>query len=111
MVNSVFDREESEAERTVILSERHGGENSPTFFLLEEVIGAAFQAHPYRHMVIGYQEDLETITRDDLFAHGEPDHQHDHRQQHQRLDQAERAENRQLRGEVRHDPYADHPLP
>src|SRR5690606_23906263 len=69
MTNSLFDPEETESERTVILSERQGAENRPTYHLSEEVIGAAFQAHPYRHMVIGYENDLKQITRDDLFSH------------------------------------------
>jgi zinc protease len=69
MVNSIFDPEETESERTVILSERQGGENRPTYLLSEEVIGTAFQAHPYRHMVIGYENDLRQISRDDLYNH------------------------------------------
>ena len=69
MHNSLFDREETESERTVILSERQGGRNNPGYLLYEEVLGTAFQAHPYRHMVIGYEDDLLAITRDDLFNH------------------------------------------
>lgn len=69
MVNSLFTPEEVESERTVILSERHGSENNPGFALYEEVVGAAFQAHPYRHMVIGHEADLHAITRDDLYEH------------------------------------------
>src|SRR5215207_1682324 len=64
MTNSLFDPEETESERTVILSERQGAENSPTYQLYEEVAGTAFRAHPYRHMVIGYEEDLKRISRD-----------------------------------------------
>lgn len=69
MVNSLFDPEEVESERTVILSERQGSENSPAYALFEEVVGAAVQAHPYRHMVIGTESDLRGLTRDDLFSH------------------------------------------
>ena len=69
MTNSLFDPAETERERTVILSERQGAENRPTYHLSEETIGAAFQAHPYRHMVIGYENDLRLITRDDLYGH------------------------------------------
>ena len=69
MANSLFDPAETESERTVILSERQGAENRPTYHLAEEMIGTAFQAHPYRHMVIGYENDLRTISRDDLFGH------------------------------------------
>jgi zinc protease len=69
MNNSLFDPTEVDSERTVILSERQGSENRPAFALYEEVAGTAFHAHPYRHMVIGYEGDLRTMTRDDLFRH------------------------------------------
>lgn len=69
MTNSLFDPEETESERTVILSERQGAVNQPTYQLYEDVVGAAFRVHPYRHMVIGYEEDLKTISRDDLYDH------------------------------------------
>ncbi|MGH2558024.1 MAG: M16 family metallopeptidase [Thermomicrobiales bacterium] len=69
MANSLFDPAETESERTVILSERQGAENSPTYLLFEEVVATAFHAHPYRHMVIGYESDLKRISRDDLYGH------------------------------------------
>ncbi|GIW03939.1 MAG: proteinase [Thermomicrobiales bacterium] len=69
MTNSLFDPEETEAERTVILSERQGAENSPAYLLYEEVVATAFHAHPYQHPVIGFETDLRAITRDDLYAH------------------------------------------
>ena len=67
--NSLFDPEEVESERTVILSEREGSENDPTFRLRERLLKTAFPNHPYRHEVIGETEDLRTITRDDLYEH------------------------------------------
>src|SRR5215208_2780877 len=69
MGGSLFAPEEVESERTVILSERQGAENNPGYALYEEVVGTSFHAHPYRHMVIGYESDLRTISRDDLFQH------------------------------------------
>lgn len=69
MVNSAFDPEEVGSERTVIISERNGSENSPTWLLYEEVIGAAFRVHPYGKTVIGDLIDLQTMTRDDLYNH------------------------------------------
>lgn len=67
MVNALFEPQEVEAERTVIISERQGAENSPGFKLGEAVQAAAFRVHPYHHMVIGDMCDLQTITRDDLY--------------------------------------------
>ena len=53
MHNSLFDPAEVESERTVIIAEREGSENEPTFRLSEEVHAAAFRVHPYHHMTIG----------------------------------------------------------
>src|SRR5215218_8658378 len=69
VTGSLFAPEEVESERTVILSERQGAENNPGYALYEEVVGSAFHAQPYRHVVIGYESDLRTISRDDLFQH------------------------------------------
>ncbi len=69
MVNAVFNPAETELERTVIISERQGNENNPGFLLSEALQAAAFQAHPYHHSVIGWQCDLEAITRDQLYQH------------------------------------------
>ena len=69
MSNSLFDPDEVESERTVVLSEREGSENDPTFRLRNAILRTAFPKHPYRHEVIGESKDLHTITRDDLYAH------------------------------------------
>lgn len=69
MLNANFDAAETELERTVIISERQGDENSPGFLLSEALQAAAFQAHPYHHSVIGWQCDLETMTREQLYQH------------------------------------------
>jgi len=69
MVNAKFDPQEVEAERTVIISEREGSENSPIFWLYEETRAVAFRVHPYHHPVIGDMADLRTMTRDDLYQH------------------------------------------
>ena len=69
MVNSQYDPEEVELERTVIISEREGSENHPLFLLAETVQNAAFSQHPYKHEVIGLKEDLRTITCEDLYQH------------------------------------------
>jgi zinc protease len=69
MANALFDPEEVALERTVIISERQGSENEPSFLLNEEVVGAAFRVHPYHHSTIGDMCDLETISREDLWHH------------------------------------------
>ncbi|MGD9047620.1 MAG: pitrilysin family protein, partial [Anaerolineae bacterium] len=67
MVNTLFDPDEVSLERTVIISERQGAENEPTFLLGEEVVGTAFRVHPYHHDTIGDMCDLETISHADLW--------------------------------------------
>ena len=69
MTHALFDADETESERTVIISERQGAENQPTFWLQEELRAAAFRVHGYHHEIIGDETDLRTMTRDDLYQH------------------------------------------
>jgi len=69
MAYGLYEPEECESERTVIISELHGGDNDPDQLLDTEVTASAFHAHPYRHPTIGWLEDLQSMTRDDLFGH------------------------------------------
>jgi len=69
MASGIFDPEDCESERTVIISELDGGDNDPEQLLDTEVTAAAFKAHPYRHPTIGWLSDLQTMTREDLYAH------------------------------------------
>jgi zinc protease len=69
MTNNPFDPEQVERERNVIISEREGNENDPLFLLGEAIQEAAFSQHPYRYEVIGVKDDLQIISRDDLYLH------------------------------------------
>lgn len=69
MSNSLFKPEDVDSERTVIISERQGSENEPTFLLSEAVQNAAFVQHPYGHDTIGSLADLQRIQRADLYQH------------------------------------------
>ncbi|MBI5033691.1 MAG: insulinase family protein [Chloroflexi bacterium] len=69
MVNALFDPAEVASERTVIISEREGAENDPRFWLDEAVQAETFKVHPYHHETFGWKNDLQAITRDDLFRH------------------------------------------
>ncbi|MBK9613296.1 hypothetical protein [Candidatus Amarobacter glycogenicus] len=55
-------RGEVDGERTVIISERRRGERAQ-FLLDEEIRAAAFKVHGYHHGTIGWQCDLEQMTR------------------------------------------------
>lgn len=69
MSKSLFAEADVETERNVVISERQGGENDPVEALDEEVVGAAFKAHPYQWPTIGWLSDLKAIKREDLVAH------------------------------------------
>ena len=69
MRNALIAVEETEAERTVIVSEREGYENDPSFLLGEELQAVAFSRHPYGQGVIGSKEEIQLMTRDGLYAH------------------------------------------
>lgn len=69
MANGLYEPEECESERTVIISELEGGENDPEQLLDMEVNAAAFKAHPYGIPTIGWLSDLRRMTRDDLYGY------------------------------------------
>ena len=58
-----------ESERTVVISELQGADNDPEQLLDTEVTATAFRSHPYRHPTIGWLEDLQSMSRDDLYRH------------------------------------------
>lgn len=54
-------------EKDVILEERRMRvDNSPIGMMVEKFLENAFEQHPYRRPVIGYQEDLYVATRQDI---------------------------------------------
>jgi zinc protease len=69
MAHGLYEPQECESERTVIISELQGAENDPDQLLDTEVTATAFRAHPYRHPTIGWIDDLRSMTRDDLYGH------------------------------------------
>jgi zinc protease len=69
MAHGLYDAAECESERTVVISELQGGENDPDQLLDTEVTATAFRVHPYRHPTIGWLNDLQSMTRDDLYGH------------------------------------------
>jgi len=69
MANCLYHPDDCESERTIIISELQGGENDPDQLLDQELTATAFKAHPYRHPTIGWQPDLEAMTREDLYGY------------------------------------------
>ena len=67
IANLALDSAMVESERGVVLSERSTGlENSNYRFLNEQLKAVAFNAHPYRWSVIGYESDIKNWTKEDL---------------------------------------------
>ncbi|MEN8263795.1 MAG: pitrilysin family protein [Nitrospirota bacterium] len=70
MRNLIMDPEETMSERDVVMEERRTRyDDDPQNLVYEEVISTAFKNHPYGRPVIGWMEDLKTITRDDLWKY------------------------------------------
>jgi zinc protease len=69
MAEGLYDPQDVESERTVIISELQGGENDPEQLLDTEVTAAAFKAHGYHHPTIGWLTDLQTMTREELYGY------------------------------------------
>ncbi|HEY9608419.1 MAG TPA: pitrilysin family protein, partial [Allocoleopsis sp.] len=54
-------------EKDVILEERRlRTDNSPIGKMIEVFLDTAFKEHPYRRPVIGYNEDIRSLTREDV---------------------------------------------
>ncbi|MBD2175761.1 insulinase family protein [Pseudanabaena sp. FACHB-1998] len=66
MVNTVAGEKELKSERTVVLSELDGGNNSPGTRLYRQVMLAAYPDSPYGWPVIGYRPDVENFTVEDI---------------------------------------------
>lgn len=50
-------------ERDVVKEERRMGESSPVGRLVEEMLSAAYKAHPYGEPTVGHMADIDTVTR------------------------------------------------
>jgi zinc protease len=69
MINLDLPEKEVEAERKVILEERRQRtENSPRSILWEQANAALYLNHPYRNPTIGWQHEMEGLTKADAIA-------------------------------------------
>lgn len=67
MANLLFNKEDFELEKKIVLEERaQRYEDDPESLIIEEVIGLAFKIHPYRKPVIGWTESIQSITLEDV---------------------------------------------
>jgi len=68
MKNLLLNKEDKDAEMTVVRNEYERGENDPFSALDKEIWAAAFMAHPYQHSTIGWKSDIENVPMEDLRA-------------------------------------------
>ena len=67
MSNLLLDDEIIEPEREVVIEERRSRvDRDPSSILGEQVRAVMFQNHPYRIPIIGWQHEIESLTRKDL---------------------------------------------
>lgn len=62
-LNPVFDPEEIEREREVILEEIRGGDDDPSSTLADQVAARVFTEHPYGRPVIGSSKSVRDMSR------------------------------------------------
>lgn len=68
MVNPLFNPEEVNAEREVILEEWRTAEDDPDDAFWQQLSKVAMQTHPYGHPVLGYEEDIRGFSAESLKA-------------------------------------------
>lgn len=69
MVNLIVDPEEFELEREVVKEERRlRTEDDPHSLVVEHLYATAYHVHPYHSPIIGWMTDLNSLTRDDVYA-------------------------------------------
>jgi zinc protease len=69
MVDTLFPPGEFEHEKQVVIEELKINLDSPWGSLGQEVHAMAYKIHPYHHPVVGWIEDLERATREEMEAY------------------------------------------
>nr|MBF0221867.1 insulinase family protein [Desulfobulbaceae bacterium] len=66
VLNSVFDSDELEREKKVVLEEINMRNDRPQMMLYQEMMTNSYDEHPYRLPIIGTPESVSSFTRDDI---------------------------------------------
>ena len=70
MRNLKVDEAAFETEKKVVLEERRlRTEDDPISFLMEDMVAAAYKAHPYQWPIIGWYNDIKSLTREDFLKY------------------------------------------
>ncbi len=67
--NPLFPQEEFKLEKDVIIRERAMRSDIPDILLSEKLLRTMFSVNPLRHPVIGYQNRILAVTRDDIVGY------------------------------------------
>jgi len=67
--HSVFDREEIEKEKNVVIEEISMYEDTPDDLVHDLIAQASFSDHPLGYSILGTEDVLRSLTRDDLLAY------------------------------------------
>ncbi len=62
-----FDPEELQKEKKVVIEEMKMRLDNPFVVLFESIMKATYKKYPYRRPIIGYEKNVESFTREDLF--------------------------------------------
>lgn len=71
MRGCLLDEKEFLAEKKVVFEELKMGKDDPWRDLYQEVQSTAFMVHPYHHPVIGWESDLESLSRERMKSYYE----------------------------------------
>ncbi|MCZ6876192.1 MAG: pitrilysin family protein, partial [bacterium] len=66
VLHSLFDEVELGKEKEVVLEELWRGKDNPDREISEQLFALAFTTHPYRRPIIGYEETVKGINREDM---------------------------------------------
>lgn len=69
LMHPQFDPTEIDKERDVVLNEIRMYDDQPERYLNEHVFQTVYRVHPYRIPIIGFEELLKPLTRDDFLAY------------------------------------------
>ena len=69
VLHSVFDPEELEKEKPVVLEEIRMRNDRPNLRLYQEIMARAYEVHPYRLPISGSEESVSAISRDHILAY------------------------------------------
>ncbi|MFP3982213.1 MAG: M16 family metallopeptidase [Desulfurivibrionaceae bacterium] len=71
VLNAVFDPQELEREKRVVLEELAMRKDQPATSFFEKVMASSYHKHPYRRPVIGSSESISAIDREDIINYRE----------------------------------------